>query len=278
MCALAIRFRRSVSRGLVVFAVVALVLASCGDGEEPRTSETTRAPTTTGEPTTTTAEPTTTTGAVHTWTTGALGLQLGAPASDVIPLLEQAFGTADAVEDLEDGELILGYRVRSQYRRMEWREPAVTLVFTDYGDGSPDAPLQLVVWAVESPGIETPEGIAVGSTTDELRRAYPDVRFGVADPDFDPAQWVVGDDELALRGSVDWEWVRDLQAELNLRGAGLAVDGELGPQTQAALATFKAAAGLPADSEVDAATIDALGLAPPSDARVARMIEGEHAA
>lgn len=52
--------------------------------------------------------------------------------------------------------------------------------------------------------------------------------------------------------------VKDAQEALNKQGAGLTVDGKMGPKTQAALKSFQQAHGLKATGKLDKATKAAL--------------------
>jgi peptidoglycan hydrolase-like protein with peptidoglycan-binding domain len=64
----------------------------------------------------------------------------------------------------------------------------------------------------------------------------------------------------------DSQTVRQVQQQLKDQGHDIAVDGQMGPQTQAALKEFQKKQGLEASGELDAGTMSALGVTGSADA------------
>jgi peptidoglycan hydrolase-like protein with peptidoglycan-binding domain len=58
----------------------------------------------------------------------------------------------------------------------------------------------------------------------------------------------------------DSQTVRQVQQQLKDQGHEIAVDGQMGPQTQAALKDFQQQQGMEANGELDARTLAALGV------------------
>ena len=79
---------------------------------------------------------------------------------------------------------------------------------------------------------------------------------------------------------IAWDWVADVQQALNDRGATLAVDGEFGPRSTAAVAAFQAEAAIDStapwdsDGQIGPQTLAALGLAAPSTAPIEHLWAG----
>ncbi len=79
-----------------------------------------------------------------------------------------------------------------------------------------------------------------------------------------------------LKAGHQGELVEDLQRTLNARlapSSQVTVDGEFGPQTEAALRVFQERAGIPVTGQTDHATWQALGPIPVADAAEVRAVE-----
>ena len=89
-----------------------------------------------------------------------------------------------------------------------------------------------------------------------------------------------GTDWIWVHGTIDWDWVSEVQHALNDRGAALAVDGEYGPRTTAAVAAFQAEAAIDStapwdsDGQIGPQTLAALGLVAPGTAPIEQLWAG----
>jgi len=179
----------------------------------------------------------------------------------------------------------LGYFPESELRYVTWYDPGLTIVVADgenYG-GSEAGDLRLVSWSTSSSRLRLETGVGVGSSLAELVDAYPTVQVGQSeecDDAYSPDSFGVDTAAGRLDGSIGWDWVSDLQQALNARGAEVAVDGEYGPRTRAAVEAFQIEAAVAStaswDSEgwIGPQTLEALGIAPPADAPVAHLRAG----
>lgn len=122
--------------------------------------------------------------------------------------------------------------------------------------------------------LTTADGVGLGMTAAELKRAMPSTEFlawndGTPVPNgfYLPA----GADDVSLVGDLDWNVVTDLQRALNADGAELGVDGVAGPRTQAALLEYQDRNALQGWGDV----LTALGVTQPdADSRVVRLSAG----
>ena len=221
----------------------------------------------------------------------------GEPANELVDELTTMFGSpSEDISHTPDGPgpfdyLPLGYWAAHELRMAVWEEPDLRLVLGDvpwlgdrFGDATPGT-LSLVSWDTSSPRFVVDDHLAVGSALADLRAHVPEVVFGtfdVCETEYDPAGYVAmpygGDNPplgRGLRGTTDWDWVSDLQTALNTRGAALAVDGEYGPSTKAAVADLQRELGVDhADGNIDPNVADALGLHAPDDAHITGLEAG----
>ena len=171
-----------------------------------------------------------------------------------------------------------------------WETPALDLYFAQWefdevGLVSCSGPVRLVAWGVgsylgvdtstgrTSPRLTTADGIGVGTTVAELIERDVDASFMQwSDGYVFPAGFYLDDPvpHEHIYGVLAWDWVRDLQAALNVHGYQLAVDGEAGPRTRAALEAYRIEHELPSS---EAAILD-LALEPDGDVQVASMASG----
>ena len=234
---------------------------------------------------------------------GGLGrFNFGEPANDLLPELEAVLGIPTDNTSYSPDEpgpfrfLPLGYWAAYELRIAAWEQPDLHLVLSDIpwlGDEFGDATtgtLSLVSWATSSPRFTVDDQLAVGSSVADLRAHHPDIvlgTFDVCETEYDPAAFVTmpydGDTPplwRGLRGTTDWDWVSDLQIALNEQGASLAVDGEYGPRTRAALHQYQLAEGIDQGTAPDANgligpdTVGALGLEVPEGARIVGLAAG----
>jgi hypothetical protein len=184
-------------RGWMTAVVAVGLVAACGGGPAgestlttAESTTTTPAATTTDEPTVTTAESATTTTSVepailHAGGVGAV--DFGTPMDEALAVLAVTLGTPDEVERVElDEEMCCGRGEADSVGCIRlmgwatWQQLGLRLTFSDWGGDSPEpAPPRLDRWEAFAAGVATVEGIGVGSTVDDLRRAYPEVRFGI---------------------------------------------------------------------------------------------------
>jgi hypothetical protein len=172
-----------------------------------------------------------------------------------------------------------------------WETPALDLYFAQWEfdeDGlvSCTHPVRLVAWGVGSYlGVDlstgpnalrltTEEGIGVGTTVAELVELDADPTFMQwSDRFVFPGGFYLGEPVVHehIYGVLAWDWVRDLQAALNDQGFDLAVDGEAGPRTRAALEAYRIEHQLPSS---EAAILD-LALQPDGDVQISSMASGQ---
>ena len=161
---------------------------------------------------------------------GLGGSSFGDPAAAVAADLEALLGPP--VEDLRrHGDLPLGFGdVDTTTRRLAW--PGLHVLFQDWeGYYRDDGALHLIGWVASdttTKGIElrTPEGIAVGSTTDALREAYgQELDLQRAECWGRVSFFWVGSDPLAqLRGSLNG-FPKDPDALVTRLDAGAPAEG-----------------------------------------------------
>lgn len=233
---------------------------------------------------------------------GLASSDFGVPANELVGQLTSMLGPPSQETSLTpDGAgpfdfLPNGYWAAYELRVVHWERPDLQLILSDvpwlgdqFGEAVPGT-LHLISWTTTSSSLRLDTGIAVGSSLGELRAAYPDVVVGTNDvcgTSYDPAFFVTtpfaGDVPplwLGGRGTLDWDWTRDLQAELNDRGTDLVVDGIYGPATRAAVAEFQQAQGIDEGTAPDAGgligprTADSLDLDAPDSAQVTRLGAG----
>ena len=220
-------------RRLYVVVAFSLALASCGSGDGADTTvstsspatpavttTTTIPPTTTAAATTRTTEATTTTAATRTTTVtfraialGGDGLGLvafGDPAEDVLAILEEALGPPDELLDTR-GDIIAGedsyfYGGPDMTEVLAiWRPIGLFAAFSEYPFYREDSVLRFSGWAMtpadqDVDALTTEAGIGVGSTYDEVKKAYGD-RLVLNDDVCGPVAYVIpeGEDDVAFR-------------------------------------------------------------------------------
>ena len=212
------------------------------------------------------------------------------PAVDLVPALTERFGRPAEETNVRARPGVpmrgpLGYFPESEVRLVRWYDPGLTIVVADgrhYGGMDP-GDLRLVYWSTSSGRLRLETGVGVGTTLSELIGAYPATTVGYSDEcagAYFPASFYVDTQAGRLDGRVAWDWVSDVQRALNERGATLAVDGEYGPRTRAAVEAFQIEAAIDATASYDGPgeagplTLDALGIALPADANVAGLRAG----
>ncbi len=210
----------------------------------------------------------------------------GEPAADLVPELAALLGPpTEDTSDTPDGPgqfeyLPGGFHAAYELRTVTWDAPDFQIVLSDvpYRGDRYDAPtpgvLTLMTWVTTSPRFRLDSGVGVGSTVAELKSGHPDVRFGtysVCEDPYDPASF----EWPWLHGVLDWDWISDLQRALNERGAELAVDGEYGPRTAAAVEELQNDLGLDGGNGwIGPESIDALELDEPDSARITLLLGG----
>ncbi len=228
---------------------------------------------------------------------GLAGYDFGEPANKLVDELSSMLGppsqdtshTPDGVGSFDF--LPNGYWAAHELRVVDWNQPDLHIVLSDipwtsdgFGEATPGT-LTLVRWETVSPRFTVDDQLAVGSSQAELRALYPNVQIGtfdVCETEYEPAAFVTTSYDgqtpplwRGLRGATDWDWVSDLQTALNERGASLAVDGEYGPKTSAAVAALEQETGVvPVGGDVDSEIVEVLGLEPPSNACITRLGAG----
>ncbi len=229
-------------------------------------------------------------------------VDFGDPVEGLFEQLRVAYGppTEEMIESAEPPGtfqyLPYGYWAAYQIGFVGWDDPGLSFVVSDmpyrvgegFGEPTPGT-LTLVSWRSTARDLWLGNGIGVGSTLGELSVVYPDLVVGTMDlnceTEYLPALFLAErtdtsvPDRLGLRGSLDWDWVSDVQAALNDRGAQLVVDGIQGPATTAALREFQTESGIASVGEdangiIGPLTMDALGLSAPDDARVSELAAG----
>jgi hypothetical protein len=214
---------------LALVAVLAVGTVACGSsdddtdvssGGDGSTTSTTAAPTSTS----TTEAPTSTTST--TAAPSADGLVLGADGLAVVELgegveaaieaMEGALGPADDDSDWVDAAgSDYGFCPAPQVRALTWGD--LTLLFSDgdtaYGSGGDQ---HLFVYRLDgsTPSATTEAGIAIGSTSADVRAAYGDA-----------ATQVPGDEIVAPRFDVDLGGTEPLRLTLDDSGTVVAVEG-----------------------------------------------------
>ena len=221
----------------------------------------------------------------------------GAEISVVMSWATDLFGTPA----LGDGEVIESVvpnlmQICGDQVAAHWGTPALDLYFAQWEfdeDGlvSCSWPVRLVAWGVgsylgvdtstdpTSARLTTADGVGVGTTVAEMLEVDADPSFmqwsdsgwGGGAGVF-PAGFYLGDPVLHehVYGELAWDWVRDLQAALNDHGFQLAVDGEAGPRTRAALEAYRIEHQLPSSED---AILD-LALEPDGDVQIVSMASG----
>jgi peptidoglycan hydrolase-like protein with peptidoglycan-binding domain len=175
-----------------------------------------------------------------------------------------------------------GYQALHDLVQYEWSDPAFLVILSDmpflgdrWGEPVPGT-LHLIAWET-SGRLPLDTGVTVGSNLVQLRNAYRDVivgNYGNCESDYDPAAFTAPA-KFALRGTLDWNWVTDLQIALNERGATIDVDGTYGPATAAAVQRFQQAQDISADNAlVGPATINALALTAPDNTHITGLFAG----
>ncbi|MDH5522140.1 MAG: peptidoglycan-binding protein [Acidimicrobiia bacterium] len=221
---------------------------------------------------------------------GLDGVDFRGPAGDLVATLEARFGlpAEETIARARPGEPLygpLGFFPESELHLLTWYDPGLTILIADgqnYGATEP-GDLRLVFWSTTSTRLRLQTGVGVGSSLAELTSAYATVMVGSFEEcagAYYPAALDVDTGTGSVAGTIDWDWVSDVQQALNDRGASLAVDGEYGPRTRAAVEEFQAKAAIedtaPWDSDgwIGPQTLDALGIAAPPDAPVGSLRAG----
>lgn len=229
----------------------------------------------------------------------------GTEADEVQAWLAEQLGEPDT-EIVEDGAGGWPLPSCAERRFSYWAAAGLTVGFTDLNSYDPtgtvadcdDTP-HLAGWYVVDQGppwfapghgeeklspielqLTTRAGIGLGATAGELRAAEPSVEYGEWDIDeYAPAIFQTrgsstpSECDCGMRGLVAWDHVADVQRALNERGAALAVDGTLGPRTEAALTDFQTSNDID-EYRIGPLTLDALGVAVPDDAPVVYLAAG----
>ncbi len=226
----------------------------------------------------------------------------GEPANQLVDELTAMLGSpVNDTSYTPDGPgpfefLPLGYWALYELRVLAWDEPDLRLVLSDvpyrgdHWDAAVPGTLTLVSWATTSSGLAFSNGLAVGSSTVDLRTEFPDTVFGtfdVCETSYNPAGFVTVPFDvdpppqwLGARGELDWDWISEMQRALNELGASLVIDGEYGPSTRAALQEYQLAEGIDQGTAPDAngligpETANALGLEVPDEAHIVSLAAG----
>lgn len=221
---------------------------------------------------------------------GLGSVDLRGRAHELVAALEARFGppTEEINVRARPGDTLrgpLGYFPESELRHLRWFDPGLTVLIADgvnYG-GTEPGDLRLVFWATSSTRLRLETGLGVGSTLAELTRGYPAITVGIAEEcsgAHHPAAFTIETEVGRVRGALDWDWVSEVQQALNDRGATLAVDGEYGPRTRAAVEAFQTEAAIETtapwdgDGWIGPLTLDALGVAAPPMAPVGGLRAG----
>lgn len=187
----------------------------------------------------------------------ALSGLLGAPTSDLI--LDPA--GRECVEGSDWAECV---RVVAAGRILSWDGLGLDVVLTDHDPASPTVAtaLHLGGWRLRSSPSgttgtvpTTTEGLGIGSLLGDVRSVHADVELSLNEGVYDTFV-VHPDDRLVGQLGLTWsDQVRRVQTSLVAHGAEIAVDGELGPATQAAWDAFVAAEGLSGDTWFPSITV-----------------------
>lgn len=152
----------------------------------------------------------------------------------------------------------------------------------DYGGAEP-GDLRLVFWGRSGSRLRLETGVGVGSALSDLTDVYPTMTLGTFEEcagSFNPAGFAIDSEAGTVSGSVDWDWVSEVQRALDDRGATLAVDGEYGPVTRAIVAAFQApvaidpTASWDSDGRIGPQTLAVLGVSAPATAQVRGLRAG----
>lgn len=192
---------------------------------------------------------------------GIATVDVGAPADEARTALTGLLGapTLEVAVDPAERECVEGsdwaecVPVIAEGRILTWDRLGLDVALTDRDPASPTVATALHVggWRLrarprDATGavLTTTEGLGIGSLLGDVRRAHADVELYLDEGIYDT--FVVHPDDR-LVGQIDLTWseqVRRVQTSLVAQGAEIAVDGELGPATQAAWEAFVAAEGL----------------------------------
>lgn len=224
----------------------------------------------------------------------------GSAADDLVTTLTERFGLPSEETNLHAPPDVfryrgpLGYFPESELRQLTWYDPGLTIVVADgpsYGGASP-GDLRLVNWSSSGSRLRLANGLGVGSALTQLEATYTDLAVGEFEEcagAFYPPRFTVTTDSdspaeppawVWVHGSITWDWVSDVQHALNERGATLAVDGEYGPRTTAAVAAFQVQAAIDSsgswerNGEIGPQTLAALGVEAPGSAPIAHLWAG----
>ena len=227
-------------------------------------------------------------------------VDFGTPADDALEALSASLGPPDQVAVIlpigsgEDGcvegaawlDCLRELRVREQGQLLTWTSLGLDVALIDTDRSGGPAPLQLGDWhaafATGDVSPTTAEGLYAGMSVGELRSVYPSVGFGYneglldgyfVDASGSGQYWGRLDPNPATAGYDFDGLIRAVQAALNERGAGLAVDGVWGPRAEAAWEKFLTSNDLPVFTLqlwMTPDVGDALGL-PPDDWTVATL-------
>jgi len=224
----------------------------------------------------------------------------GESQSVVEATLTQALGQPEVVDQLQQAPVNTCLRWGcSDSTVLHWPDAGLLVAFSDRNaDGDTLQDPVLAAWTLTpitpwrpddiyapdptSTAVPIPEirltlynGIGLGSTTAELRSAFPSTVDGFwSDSSFVPTGFYVPDPGgvTILNGDLDWNVVAELQSALVADGASLTVDGVAGPDTTSAFTAYRERTGLDDPAEA----LAALGVTgPPPDTQVVRLSAGE---
>jgi peptidoglycan hydrolase-like protein with peptidoglycan-binding domain len=216
-------------------------------------------------------------------------VDFGTPADETVTALSALLGPPDGeIAIPADAECIEGAGwlecLGGEGTVVTWDDHGLAVALVP--NGEPRFPPHFGNWQATPASSEielmTPEGAFAGMTVAALRRAVPEVQFGYNEGILD-SLFFESTEGGGFWGRLDWspsadrsdfsDLVRAVQRALNSDGAGLVVDGDWGPATQAAWNDFHTTHGFPLFTSqlwLTPEIGEALGL-PPDDLVVATL-------